>query len=191
MTIDGWPALARLAQAGDATARHELLAGLYGAVRKHVLVMVGAGTIGDDAVQESMIAIDRGLARFRGDAHPRTWALSIATRITQRLRKKEARYVIVDEIAEIVDYDDGTSSAAELALLQRGLATLTAAKRDAFVLMGLHEMSATEAGKALGTFANTAASRYRHACAELEHYFSGGKFDQPARCWTTKEAGHA
>ncbi len=191
MTIDGWPALARLAQEGDVSARRELLIGLYGAVRKHVLAMVGAGAIADDAVQESMIAVDRGLAKFRGDAHPRTWALSITTRITQRLRKREARYVIVDEVHEMADHGDQTSSAAELALLQRGLARLTAPKRDAFVLMGLQEMSATEAGKALGTFANTAASRYRHACAELERYFSAGNIDEPVPSWTTKQVGHA
>jgi DNA-directed RNA polymerase specialized sigma24 family protein len=60
--------------------------------------------------------------------------------------------------------------------LQRALADLTPAKRDAFVLMAIFELSAEEAGRALGTFANTAASRYRHAKAELEARFR--KFDE-------------
>ena len=61
-------ALAQRAQSGDAAARHELLVELYRAVRKHVYLVIGAGPIAEDAVQETMIALDRGLAAFRGDA---------------------------------------------------------------------------------------------------------------------------
>jgi RNA polymerase sigma-70 factor, ECF subfamily len=176
--LDAWPELAQRANAGDSAARHELLLGLYGAVRKHIMMLVGSGSIADDAVQASMLAVHRGLPGFRGDSHPRTWALAIATRITLRMRKKESRYVYIDESSEQADFSDATGSTAQIAWLQRGLATLSPAKRDAFVLMGLHEMSATEAGQALGTFANTAASRFRHARAELAMYFSQGKFDE-------------
>lgn len=57
-------------------------------------------------------------------------------------------------------------------MLRRTLATLSPKKRDAFVLMAIFELSAEEAGRALGTFANTAASRFRHARAELEARFT-------------------
>jgi RNA polymerase sigma-70 factor (ECF subfamily) len=173
-------ALARRAQAGDAGARHELLVELYGAVRKHVYLVIGSGAIADDAVQETMIALDRGLAGFRGDtAGPKTWALKIATRIARRLRRKEARYQRVEDgTVDVGVFDLAPAAAAELVAMQRALAALSPRKRDAFVLMAIFELTAEEAGRALGTFANTAASRYRHARAELLARLQ--KFDEPA-----------
>ena len=150
---------------------------LYKSVRKQLWFRLGNGALTDDAVQESMLAIYRGLPQFRGEADPRTWAITIATRTALRMRKREARYLYTadagDHLATMF------TDAAELMLLQRGLAQLAEKKRDAFVLMGILEMSATEAGRALGVFANTAASRFRHAREELEIYFSRGKLDAP------------
>jgi RNA polymerase sigma-70 factor (ECF subfamily) len=182
--------LASRAQAGDARAREELLAELYRSVRKHVHLVVGAGAISDDIVQEVMIALHRGLARFRGDANPRTWALAIATRIALKMRRNEARYLPIDDSAlDRAAYDPASTDAAELAILQRALAILDPRKRDAFVLMAIFELTAEEAGKALHTFANTAASRYRHARAELEAHFSRN-VDERERLAPTKRADH-
>lgn len=174
------------AQPGNA----DLLAELYRSVRKHVHLFVGATPLADDIVQEVMIAIHRGLPMFRGDANPRTWALKIATRIALRMRRSEARYVPIDESAlDRAAYDPATTDAAEIAVLQRALATLHPKKRDAFVLMAIFELSAEEAGRALGTFANTAASRFRHARAELEAHFSRN-VDELAVLAPTKKTSH-
>lgn len=186
MTADDLIALARRAQAGDDPARHELLVELYAAVRKHVYLVIGTGAIADDAVQDTMIALHRGLAAYRGDAaSPRTWALAIATRVARRVRRKEARYQLVDNgVVDAGVFDVGPGAAAELALLRRSLASLTPKKRDAFVLMAIFELTAEEAGRALGTFANTAASRARHARAELEARFT--KVDESVPVIATK-----
>ncbi len=161
--------LARQAQSGNVAARDDLLGQLYAAVRKHVFFMFGGGAAADDAVQEAMIAIYRGLAGFRGDASPRTWALTIASRTARRLRARDARYVPTDDIDEAV-FDVDVAAAGEMVLLRRALSRLSPKKREAFVLMSLLELTAEEAGHALSTFANTAASRDRHARAELEAY---------------------
>lgn len=151
----------------DVAARDELLRELYTVVRKHVFFAIGGGPHAEDAVQETMIALFRGLPSFRGEANPRTWAITIAVRTATRVRRREARLVPVEEVdAQILDRD--TTAAAELVILGRALERLSEKKRDAFVLMTLLELTAEEAGKALGTFANTAASRDRHARAELE-----------------------
>ncbi len=186
MTAGELAALARRAQAGDGNARHGLLVELYGAVRKHIYLVLGPGAIADDAVQETMIALHRGLAGFRGDtASPRSWALAIASRTAYRLRRREARYQLLDEgTVDVGVFDLAPGEAAELTLLQRALATLSPKKRDAFVLMAIFELSAEEAGRALGTFANTAASRFRHARAELEARFT--KFDEPVPLLATE-----
>lgn len=174
MTAPELMSLVRRAQAGDPDARQAVLVELYGAVRKHIYLVLGAGAISEDAVQETMIALHRGLSAFRGDtASPRTWALSIATRVAYRLRRREARYQLVDDgVLDVEVFDVASAAAAELVVLRRALATLSPKKRDAFVLMAIFELSAEEAGRALGTFANTAASRYRHARAELEARFT-------------------
>ncbi len=160
-------ALARRANQGDVRARDELLRALYVPVRKHVGFVVGGGQLAEDIVQDTMIALYRGLASFRGEAHPRTWALTIATRVARKATKKNARWVPTDDLDTAV-FDTDASAAAELVMLQRALARIAPKKREAFVLMSLLELTAEEAGAALGTFANTAASRNRHARAELE-----------------------
>ncbi len=165
-------ALARRAQAGDPVATGELLRALYAVVRKQIHFILGAGPAVDDAVQETMIALHRGLPRFRGDASPRTWAITIAMRTARRQRRRDARHPAGGDDVEVAIFDVDQTGAAELALMRRALAALDPKKREAFVLMGIFELTAAEAGAALGTFANTAASRYRHARAELEAYLA-------------------
>jgi RNA polymerase sigma-70 factor (ECF subfamily) len=145
----------------------ELLRQLYPVVRKQIHFLLGPGAVADDAVQETMIAVYRGLPKFRGDASVKTWAIAIAMRTARRVRRQNARHAGEEE-AEIAVFDTDQTGAAELVMLQRALDVLSPKKREAFVLMGILELTAQEAGSALGTFANTAASRYRHACAELE-----------------------
>lgn len=167
MTAIDLAALARQAQSGDTASRDLLLRELYGVVRRHIYFMIGGGPLAEDAVQETMVALYRGLGAFRGEASPRTWAITIATRIAQKLRRREARHVVVDDLdAQVFDVDQ--AAAAELVMLRRALARISDKKRDAFILMSILDLTAQEAGKVLGTFANTAASRDRHARAELE-----------------------
>jgi RNA polymerase sigma-70 factor (ECF subfamily) len=189
MTAGELAALARQAQSGDTAARHELLVELYCSVRKHVYLVLGSGALADDAVQETMIALHRGLAGFRGDAaSPRTWALAIATRVAYRLRARETRYELVEDgTADVAVFDVGPVAGAELAMLQRALAELTDKKRDAFVLMAIFELSAEEAGRVLEIPANTAASQYRHARAELHARFK--RFDESGPSGATEATG--
>lgn len=183
--------LARRAQAGDRGAHDELLRALYRVVKKEVFFLLGSGAAAEDAVQETMIALHRGLAGFRGEASPRTWAITIAARTARRLRRKESRHRPPDRAedgeADLAVMDVDTAGAAELVLLRRVLDRLAPKKRDAFVLMAIFELTADEAGRALGTFSATAASRYRHARAELEAHLE--KFDESGGVAATKDDG--
>ena len=169
MAVDGerTAELARRARAGEPAATGEQLRQLYAVVRKQIHFQIADAALAEDAVQDTMIAIHRGLPRFRGDANVRTWAIAIAARIARRARRRSSRHVVEAEL-DIAIFDTDATGAAELALLQRTLAHLAPKKREAFVLMAILELSAEEAGRVLGTFANTAASRYRHARSELE-----------------------
>jgi RNA polymerase sigma-70 factor, ECF subfamily len=159
--------LARRAQRGDTDARDRLVRALYVAVRKHVYFVIGSGPIADDAVQETMLALHQGLAGFRGEASPQTWALRIATRTAVRVRRRDSRQVATEEL-DLAVFDADLERAAQMAVLRRTLARVSDKKRDAFVLMSLLDLTAVEAGAVLGVPANTAASRDRQARAELE-----------------------
>jgi RNA polymerase sigma-70 factor, ECF subfamily len=157
------------AVAGDRIALEDLFAELWPTVHKHIAFVLGFGPFVDDAVQEAMLQIHRSLPRFRGEASLATWALKIATRTAIRYARRERRYrpeldVDVSSVAP-----DDTAAGAELVLLARTLRELHPKKRVAFVLMAILDCSAIEAAEVLGTNANTAASRFRHARAELQH----------------------
>lgn len=179
-------ALVRRAQAGDDGARHEVLAELYRAVRKHVFFTVRSGMVAEEVVQETIIAVDRGLSGFRGDTgSPRTWALRIATRIAARLVEKEDRYQLTEDGAvDVVMLDPELAAAAEVVALRRALACLSPKKRDVFVLMAIFELSAEETGDVLDVPTGTAASRYHFAREELEAHIR--KFEQLAHVRGTK-----
>lgn len=152
---------------GDAA----LIAELYPVVRKHLSFLCGFHPATDDAVQESMLAIYRALPRFRGDSSPTTWALAIASRIGRRhLRRERRLHQAPPELAPSPEGFEPLARSAELVLLIRALEALAPKKREAFILMAIFELTAKEAAAVLGTFSNTAASRYRHARSELQGF---------------------
>jgi len=122
----------------------------------------------------------KGCPRFAAGARLETWATAIALRIGRRMLKREQRDVPGEAPEGIYEVD--FEERVELRRLLAALEQLSPRKRDAFVLMELFDFTAQEAGHALGTFANTAASRCRHARAELVALLtnSGGSVHQPS-----------
>jgi len=183
--------LTERALGGDPDAQDALFEALYPPVRKHLSFVLGFGAGVDDAVQETMLEIHRSLPKFRRESSVTTWALRIATRTGRRRQKRErlrqAREPADDRI-DLAVFDVDQAQVPELLFLARALATLSGKKREAFVLMALFELSASEAGRALGVSANTAASRFRHARAELERIYRRDKvmiFDEPGAAQAT------
>lgn len=156
------------AQLGHRAAQEEVFAVLYPIVRKQLHFQLG-GSLHDtleETVQEAMLKIFRGLPTFRGDAKLSTWALKIAIHHARRCAKRlgKARSIPLEDWVETGFHKTPSATSAQVSRL---LAALTPKKREAFVLMEVMEMTASEAGQALGVSANTAASRCRHAKLEL------------------------
>lgn len=159
----------RAAQAGDRRSLELVFGALYPLVRKQLYFQLGAGLreIFEEAVQESMVKIFRGLPTFRGDARITTWSLAIAIREGRRHARRWHSYTTVAlEDWSAVGFSDPAPSASAT-LLAQSLAALKPKKREAFILMHLFELTAAEAGQVLGVSGNTAASRSRHAMLEL------------------------
>lgn len=165
-------ALFERAQNGDAMAQTALLAQLYPVVRKHLFFLLRFDAGVDDAVQEAMVEICRALPRMRHGDAVRAWALKVATRKARRYQRNERRHRgpqhdALHELTAHIDLDQR----ADLRSLMQALDRIAPKKREAFILIELLEMSAREAAEVLGTFANTAASRARHAREELKAYY--------------------
>ncbi len=159
------------AKAGDRGAQERLFNALYPLIHKHVSFLLRFDPAVEDAVQESMLQVHRALPKFRGEASISTWAMAIASRTARRHWKKELKESAVEPRIDQGVYDLGQAEAAELSMLAKALDRLSPKKREAFILMAIFELSAAEAAKVLGTFSNTAASRFRHAKKELASYY--------------------
>jgi RNA polymerase sigma-70 factor, ECF subfamily len=103
--------LVTAAQAGDRRAIETLLRRHYDRVYAICRRVVGSSRDADDAAQEAMISIVRGLPRFDGRAAFSTWTYRIATNAAlDELRKRQRRpspHAAGDDgtTAEVVDVD--------------------------------------------------------------------------------------
>src|SRR5882762_7069893 len=93
MTMEVAPAtvlLASRACGGDAAALDELLAELRPLVVRTARLVVGSGSwAAEDAAQEALLDISRGISRLRDPAAVRTWALRVAIRRALRVARRE------------------------------------------------------------------------------------------------------
>jgi RNA polymerase sigma factor (sigma-70 family) len=82
--------LASRACGGDAVALNELLAELRPLVVRTARLVVGSGSwAGEDAAQEALLDISRGISRLRDPAAVRTWALRVAIRRALKIARRE------------------------------------------------------------------------------------------------------
>ena len=85
-------ALVEAAKAGDQTALNRLLVTHYNRIYAICLRLTDNEADGQDAAQEALIAIVKGLSRFEGRAKFSTWAYRIATNAAlAELRKRGRR----------------------------------------------------------------------------------------------------
>jgi RNA polymerase sigma-70 factor (ECF subfamily) len=121
----------------------------------------------DDVCQEVFLAAWRGLPAFRGESSPRTWLIGIARRIAwSHLRRARHRRtqawgrhepgVPAPQIAHIQRQE-------ALRRLERRLEGLDEARRAAFVLRHLLQMSTQDVASLTGTTPAVIRSRVREA----------------------------
>jgi RNA polymerase sigma-70 factor (ECF subfamily) len=135
-------ALAAACQSGDLRA-YERLYALHGARMKNLARnILGSSTDAEDAVQETFLKVQRGIASFRGQSSFVTWTFRILVNTCydarrSRLRKKE---VTSDDEQQRDDAPPRTEPHAAVAhpslrlALERALAKLTRHQRDVFLL---------------------------------------------------------
>jgi RNA polymerase sigma factor (sigma-70 family) len=90
MDENALPALARRAQGGDGEALDELLRCLRPTLVRVTRLVVGAGSpAAEDAAQEALFDVTRGLGQLRAPERVRPWAIQVAVRRARRVARRE------------------------------------------------------------------------------------------------------
>lgn len=157
--------------AGDAHAQRTLFRREYARVNATVYRVMGNTRDSDDLVQETFIAVFRGLARFRGESKLSTWIDRIAVRVVYQHLSTKKPTVPLEAIGDIEDTSAATEDKAHaregLRRLYAALADLSPEQRTAFALFAIDGRSIADVAKLTGVSIVTAKLRIWRGRREL------------------------
>lgn len=158
--------------AGEVAAQRALFRREFGRVNATIYRILGPTREVDDLVQETFIAVFRGLAKFRGEARLATWIDRIAVRVAlDHVRTRKAATVplgvIGDELTDGSIPDAQAHARDGLRRLYAALAQLSPEARTAFALYAIDGRSISEVARLVGTTVVTAKVRIWRARREL------------------------
>jgi len=160
--------LVERAQGGDTAAMNELLERHYGRIHAVCRRITGSASDADDASQEAMIRIVRGLAKFDGRSQFGTWAYRIATNVSldelRRRRRRPQLHVVRDPDVgppEPVDplADRTVEAPVDRIVLDAAIAALPPDFRAPLVLRDVGDLDYAEIAEALDIPIGTVKSR--------------------------------
>jgi len=136
----------------------------------------------DDLVQATFLEVLRAAPRFDPSFLARNWLFGIATSLVRRHRRSLGRFAA--RLARAARSSESTPPATPAELfegdettrrLDRAFSSLSAKKREVFVLVTLEGLSGEEAATALGIPVNTVWTRLHHARSELRAALGEGE----------------
>ncbi len=155
--------------------------------------ILGEEASAEDALQETMLNVYRGLARFRGDSKVSTWISKITVNVCLGMLRKGKNKQTVDleddstkDIpAELTPYTDPLEHTARNEM--RGLiaSTFKRMTRKQAVVVKLHDMEGhtiEEIAQIIGCPSGTVKSRLFYGRQEFKDVFSGMMITSPAPC---------
>lgn len=157
-------------------ARHQASVGRF-------LAALGAGSDGEDLLQETFLAAWRGAASFRGDGSARSWLFTSARR---RLWKLRARPEAKDEVTSLEELAEqagwGTGVLVELAprltdrlALEQALSRLAPTDRSVLLLVDVESLSLAEAAEVADIGLPALKSRLHRARLRLAAQLGAGR----------------
>lgn len=165
----GTVALASRANAGDSAALNELLAELRPLVVQTARLIVGSGSwVAEDAAQEALLDISRGIGKLRDPAAVRTWALRVATRRALRVARRE-RLLRVRSAPDVKDLQAPAPTEGREAALKQAFDRLPPRLRATAVLRLQAGLSEDETADALGCSIGAVKSNLHDARKRLTH----------------------
>jgi RNA polymerase sigma factor (sigma-70 family) len=175
MTMEVAPAtvlLASRACGGDAAALDELLAELRPLVVRTARLVVGSGSwAAEDAAQEALLDISRGISRLRDPAAVRTWALRVAIRRALRVARRE-RLLRVRNGSGVEGLEERPPGEGREVALKQAFDSLPSRLRATAVLRLLAGLSEDETADALGCSVGAVKSNLHDARKRLTRLLS-------------------
>ncbi|HUQ01369.1 MAG TPA: RNA polymerase sigma factor [Kofleriaceae bacterium] len=168
-------ALVERARGGDRDAFEALYRRHVAAVYARLSRLVGPVAEREDLTQDVFLGFHRALARFRGEAAPKTLLHRITVNVAiDHLRRRGRRPVEALDasiLAQLVDDGDGPEERARraqrLARVLSALETIAPKKRVALLLRVVEELSFEEIGALVGANAEAVKKRAQHGLREL------------------------
>jgi RNA polymerase sigma-70 factor (ECF subfamily) len=160
-------ALVAAAVDGDRDAVEQLLRRHFDSIAGLCRRMCGNKADGDDATQEALLAVVRGLPRFDGRAAFSTWVYRVATNAClDELRRRKRRPLPSEKMVEArtSDLADGVTARLDV---DRGLSELPLEFRTAVVLRDLCGLDYAEIADVLDVPVGTVRSRIARGRAGL------------------------
>jgi RNA polymerase sigma-70 factor (ECF subfamily) len=158
--------LAVAARDGDRDAFMWLVRGHQARVRALAYGMLGDRALAEDVAQEAFLRAWRGIAGFRGDAAFSTWIYSIARRVALEFARKRTVATVPLDLAPHTADPSGTDPELR-GDLERAIAALEPAHREAFLLVAVLGLPYSEVSRMIGVPTGTVASRVFRARERL------------------------
>lgn len=167
--------LLRAAQAGDDDALTALLGRYQDVVFRFGLRLCGDRADAEDVLQESLLAMARGVRDFRGGSSLSTWLYTIARSycIKKRRRRQDAPATVepLEHAAAVAAPGDDPEAAASRSELSRAIeaaiASLEPNHREVLVLRDVEGLSAAEVAEVLELSVDAVKSRLHRARAAM------------------------
>jgi RNA polymerase sigma-70 factor (ECF subfamily) len=179
--------LVEAAQAGDRQALDQLLRRHLDLIHAVCTRMAGNPADGEDATQEALIAIVRGLPRFDGRASVRTWMYRVATNAClDELRRRGRRPApgLPEAVLERVDRADGPgldTAVADRLSIDQALVELPEEFRVAVVLRDVVGLDYAQIAQVLELPLGTVRSRIARGRDRLAVLLGRNLDDPPER----------
>jgi RNA polymerase sigma-70 factor (ECF subfamily) len=169
------------ARDGDAEAFAELFSRWNPRLTGHAFRLTGRADAASDAVQETWLAILRGLGRLDDPARFPGFAHRILTRRcadwTRRM-SRDRRVFAEEQVA--ASADGGAEAASDLERVREALGRIPVPRRVVVTLHYLHDLSVAEIARILRVPAGTVKSRLHDAREQLRSALAGRKTSCPS-----------
>jgi len=158
--------LLRAVAGGDQEALRRLYARHGSYILSYLIGQLENRSQAEEVLQDVMLAVWNGAARFRGHSKVRTWMLTIAR--NQAISARRKRRLPIIELDETLPASGNTAFQAleqrtEMADVVSALQQLPADQRETLELVFYHGLSGPEAASVLGVAHGTVKSRLHRA----------------------------
>lgn len=163
--------LVRAVLRGDTAAFTPLVDRHAPACLRYATRLLGDREDAEDVTQETFVRAHAALARYDGSVAFRTWLMTILINrcrtAMKRRRLRAARVVNSDEAVARASVDAGVDGAALRDAIDRAVARLEPAQREAFLLKHVEQLSYDEMARVTGSGVSALKMRVQRACARL------------------------